>query len=118
MGKIKAGGRDVVGSGAIVTHPGDKVIELSYENLNFWLIVDPPSDGGGAPVLDFAIVEDRLEIRLRNFDNALGSSWSGDVGKIGPRKLYLSFSVHTIGTGENMSRTFNYTFSLGGAIDG
>ncbi|WP_027556254.1 DUF6864 domain-containing function [Bradyrhizobium sp. Cp5.3] len=116
LGRVKVGDREVVGSGAIVTHPGDKFIEFSYENLNYRIVFDTkPPEANKGPSIDFEIVDDWLEIRLTNFDNSLGSSWSGEVGNIGPdQKLDLSFSLHTIGYGDNLSRTVSFTFTLKG----
>src|SRR5690242_14361856 len=86
----KVGDRDVAAMGTIVTHHGDRIIDLTYENLTYRLIF--ADTGDHTPRVSAEIFGDRLEITLTNFDNSLGTSWFGEVGKINGRTLYLSFA--------------------------
>ncbi len=107
----KVGGREVVGTGVIVTHHGDIEIDLAYENLTYRLIfkeVGQESAGISAEVFG-----DRLEITLKNFNQPLGTAWFGDIGNVSGRKLYLSLMVHALGEGETITRSISYTFTLG-----
>lgn len=111
---MKVGGREVVASGTLITHYDDAVVELNYQNLTYrlnFLSIPSPSDAS----ISAEVVEGRLEITLINFDNPLGTTWFGEVGTVGDKKLYLSFVVHGIGAGKQITRSIGYTFTTSGA---
>jgi hypothetical protein len=106
---MKSGNRDVLGSGSIVTHNGDSKVELEQSNLSFTLLFE----SGDGPALVSGEAEGlRLILTFKNFDNALGISWSSEVGVLSDRKLFLAVYVQTLGDKPNQSRLIAYTFSL------
>jgi hypothetical protein len=108
---MKVGGREVVGTGTIVTHFGDSVVELTYENLVFRLTFLTNTQTSELASIEAEVLDDRLDLRLSHFDSAVGISWYGNVATVSGKTLYLSLIVHAIGEGENITRAIGFTFT-------
>lgn len=108
---MKSGSRDIIGSGSIVTHNGDSRVELEQSGLGFVLIFESANDS--APLVSGEADGLRLNLTFKNFDDAIGISWSSEVGSVSERKLFLSVYVQTLGEKPNQSRLIAYTFSAG-----
>ena len=106
---MKSGNRDILSSGSIVTHNGDSKVELELQNLIFVLLFE---HGDGEAQVTGEADGLRLNLTFKNCDNALGISWSSEVGLIAERKLFLSVYIQTLGDKPNQSRLIAYTFSL------
>jgi hypothetical protein len=109
---MRVGGREVVGSGSLITHEGDSNAELQHGSLSFQLTF--ATQPGGQPLVEGTAVGKSLKLTLMNFDNPLGTGWSSEVGTVGGKKLFLALYVSTIGDPEKRQRSIMYTFTKGG----
>lgn len=109
---MKIGNREVLGCGSIVTNNGDDRLEIEQSGLIFILIFE---SGEGEPKISGAGDGAKLTLTFTNFDNPLGLSWSGEVGKVSETKLFLALYVATLGEKPSQSRLVSFTFSKGEA---
>jgi hypothetical protein len=109
---MKVADRDIVASGTVVTQSDDSIVDLTYVNLTYRLIFATRAPTSEQARVDSAIEGGRLDLKLYNFDNVLGVSWHGNIGKLNSgRELYLALMVHSIGEGDKITRSIGYTFS-------
>jgi hypothetical protein len=106
---MRVGGRDIAGSGSIVTNPGDSQVEIEHGNLTFVLNF---IKGEGDPTVAGHVDGQRLKLDLLNFTNALPTGWTSEVGLINGRRLHLAMIIVAVGEGEKVQRSIAYTFSL------
>lgn len=111
---VLVGGRDVVASGSLITTDSD--IKFTVADLKFVLQFESTEDKKLAVEGD--VQGDQLIIKLKNFDNQLGSSWHNKVAELNGRILTLGIFVHTLGSADKKTRVVNYTFSLGEVVSG
>jgi hypothetical protein len=106
---MRAGAREIVGSGSIVTQMGDDLVELEYANLKFKLVFE--SVEGGKPQVVGKDDGGIITFTLTNTDNSLGTQWSSVVAATGEKALHLALYVFTLGESTKKVRLINYTFS-------
>lgn len=110
---MRAGSREVVGTGTIVTLQGDDSVEIEYANLHYKLSF--LSDASGQSKVTGAGTGPSLTLELINFDNPQGLWWSAQVGAVSGKALFLALNVITFGETGKQWRKVNYTFSLEGS---
>ena len=117
MGKVKAraSGLAVLASGVVFTFEKNGDIELllavnDTENLLFRFLFE--DDDSGKQSVDANPTEQSLEIKCRNFNNALGTGMKRaiKVGSYHGESLYLTFMVY----GREEQKKLEYCFFAGG----
>ena len=106
---VQVGSREVIATGTVVTRVNESVV-LTLGTLVFNIEFETTDDkkleakaeiSGGSS----------LRIKLQNFDNPLGSSYSATVGEFKNRLIGLDLFIHAIGE-PNKQRLVSYSFSL------
>jgi hypothetical protein len=108
---MRVNGREIVGTGTVVTHFGDAQIELTYQNLCFRLIFATNIQSTDPARIEAEITEGRLDIKLFHFDILGGTTWNGSVATVAEGQLFLSIYVQSVGEGERITRAVSYTFT-------
>lgn len=109
---------DILSSGVVIIPPNENLI-FHIENLKIVVSFVKSSDYGR--VNDFSINLKNegdgqyLNLEFTNVSNMTFGSLQMpmiEIGTLGGRKLFLSFSVVTMNTGEEKSQIFHYTWFL------
>lgn len=112
--KLKSAGKNVIACGSVHTFD-DKNLEFVIAGLR--LIFDFNSDSEGQRLKKEAIDDMSIKIKVFNFDNSLGTGTTSPlpIGRIGGKRLYLSFIISALSKGA--SKLVTYTFFLGESAD-
>lgn len=107
---MQTGDRPVVGSGVLVTQPGDASVHFEYKDLTYKLEF----------VVDLTRPESRTEysapsgksLHIKCVNFADGVAWSDQVGTVDDQPLLLSFYHNVVGEHPKDVRCISFTFSM------
>ena len=101
---------DVVASGTCVLI-GNQTLKFEF-NKNFMIKISFVDDDSKSQKIESEVVGGALCIRLRNFNNSLGTAnvESLRLGIMQGRPISLNFAAYRIGDDKGYSRVFSYTF--------
>jgi hypothetical protein len=115
VGAITVGDLEVLTGGTIVV-PQDSIISLRPNQTDTYTIeLSFVSEGNGTSIDSHVVDNKKLQLKLKNFDNSLGTGniEPMEVGTHESRTLFLMFVAYMIGTKPNNSRVLHYTFYMG-----
>ena len=109
------GEREVLATGAVVVAPGEK-FEIAPDaagRVPVRIRVSFESVEGGKPRMDANLVDGVVALRLFNINNPNGTTPLKPlaIATIDDRTLFLSYLIHSVGSGETATRLFNFTVS-------
>src|SRR4051794_23643354 len=93
----KVGGRSIIASGSICTRDDKEAIDLTVEDLFVHVEFEGTEENYDKADATLEVVGKTLKITLKNFENPLGTTFSGDIGVVNSRRLFVTVIVHRVG---------------------
>jgi hypothetical protein len=109
---LRVGEYEVLHSGTVISYETEPItFEISPEIIIRIVFKSDPSKADSQIEFD-SVSNSQLDINLVNVSPSIGVSNVSplNLGHFNGRKLYLNFSVFSVGPTENLSRTLHYTW--------
>lgn len=113
---VEIEGKDVIATGAIVVI-GNEITRFKFDDVIVKILFER-TEAKKAAVVGNLVSPKELTLKFKDFDSQLGTTYQTNLAILDGRQLVGNFYVIGLGAKNTEVRQLNYTFTLGGPVNG